>query len=63
MISNLEKVYYCGRVGIEIWSDGAKYEGEFKEGKKNGKGKFVWNDNSTYEGDFRDNSLEGYGII
>ena len=33
MISNLEKVYYCGRVGMEIWSDGAKYDGEYKNGR------------------------------
>jgi hypothetical protein len=48
--------------GKEIWNNGAEtYEGEFVDGKKNGKGKFSWSDGSYYEGDFVDGLFEGYG--
>ena len=47
---------------MEVWPDGAKYEGEYKYGKKEGKGKFHWSDGSSYEGDFLNNNIHGYGI-
>ena len=28
--------------GVEKWPDGSKYEGSYKNGMKDGKGKFVW---------------------
>ena len=37
---------------METWPDGAKYEGEYKEGKKNGKGTLNFADGSKYIGDF-----------
>ena len=37
------------------------YDGEFFEGKKQGKGKFQWADGSSYDGDFIDDRLEGKG--
>ena len=51
------------KIGIESWIDGTNYEGQYKDGKKNGKGRFVWSDQSIYEGKLKDNMLEGYGII
>ena len=30
--------------GSEIWSDGAKYTGNYKEGKKHGYGVYHWVD-------------------
>ena len=42
--------------------DGSIYQGQFKDGKKNGKGKITWRDNSYYEGDFVNNYYEGYGV-
>lgn len=42
---------YHGK-GVETWNnDSVKYEGDFAEGKKTGKGRFEFNDN-YYEGDF-----------
>ena len=41
--------------------DGAKFEGEYRNGNKNGKGHFKWADGSTYEGDFVDNNIHGKG--
>ncbi len=48
-------------VGIETWPDGAKYEGAYIEGKKQGRGIFVWADSSRYEGEFKDNNIHGKG--
>ncbi len=49
------------RVGTERRPEGTVYEGEFRAGKKNGRGRFTWTDGSYYEGEFRDNELEGEG--
>jgi hypothetical protein len=44
---------YHGK-GVETWNYGSiKYEGEFDEGKKTGKGRFEF-DGNYYEGDFAD---------
>lgn len=48
---------------METWIDGAKYEGNYYEGSKHGKGKFSWADGATFEGDFRNNNIEGVGNI
>ena len=36
--------------GIQVWPDGAKYEGEWRFNKANGKGKFWHADGDVYEG-------------
>ncbi len=48
-------------VGTETWPDGAKYEGDYVEGKKQGRGTFKWADGSCYSGEFYDNNIHGYG--
>jgi hypothetical protein len=47
--------------GEEIYPDGSKYIGEFKNGMKNGKGKLKYADGTYYEGSFQDNHFDGYG--
>jgi len=37
--------------------DGAVYEGDFKEGKANGKGKMTPPDGTVYEGDFKEGKM------
>ena len=59
----MEKVNTQINIGVEKWPDGAVYEGEYKNAKKNGFGKFLWADGSSYEGNFKDNMLEGKGNI
>ena len=44
-----------------MWPDGAKYEGEYNNGMKHGKGTFHWADGSIYKGDFADNHIDGEG--
>ena len=43
------------------YRNGAKYEGQFLENKKHGKGKIEFETGDTYEGDFKDNKFNGYG--
>ena len=48
-------------MGKEIWPDGAVFEGQFVEGKKNGPGVFQWCDGSIFKGNFMDNNINGRG--
>ena len=56
--------------GVMIYKNGAKYEGEWKDDKKNGKGVFTSahyfncrkNVGMKYEGEFRNDKFEGFGI-
>jgi hypothetical protein len=55
-MSNME-----GR-GMEIWSDGRKYEGDFKNGKKDGEGTFEWPNGNKYIGSWKKGKQHGIGI-
>jgi hypothetical protein len=46
---------------LETWPDGASYQGDYVEGKKDGVGMFTWADGSTYDGQFIENNIEGQG--
>jgi hypothetical protein len=46
-MSNME-----GR-GIETWNDGRRYEGDFKNGKKDGEGTFEWPTGVKYIGSWK----------
>ena len=39
--------------GIETWADGRRYEGDFKNGKKDGEGTFEWPNGIKYIGSWR----------
>lgn len=41
---------------------GHVYEGEFRNDKREGKGKMIWPDGDEYEGDFLANNITGQGI-
>ena len=46
--------------GVDI-SSGAKYEGDFKDDKKQGQGKITFESGDTYEGGFENNTFNGQG--
>ena len=46
---------------MEKWPDGSVFVGQYKEGKKNGLGKYEWADGAIYEGEWEDNEIAGYG--
>ncbi len=47
----------------EAYPDGSRYEGEKKEEKKHGKGKYWLVDGSYYEGEWRADRMEGRGSM
>ncbi|KAK1384355.1 MORN repeat-containing protein 1-like [Heracleum sosnowskyi] len=50
------------REGVEFYSNGDFYEGEFYKGKCNGSGVYNYFVNGRYEGDWIDGKYDGYGI-
>ena len=48
--------------GIQLWIDGAKFLGCWKNGKACGKGKLIHADGDVYDGDWLDDKPSGYGI-
>ena len=63
-----------GGIGVEIWQD-ASYFGEFKNGQKEGIGRYIWknkslngfgvyyfSDGRKYCGEWNNNYMEGFGI-
>jgi len=48
--------------GIQIWKDGSRYEGYWKNDKANIKGKLIHADGDIYEGEWEDDKANGYGI-
>ena len=58
--SNIDNERY-GR-GIQIWMDGSKYEGYWKNDKANVRGKLIHADGDIYEGEWVDDKAEGYGV-
>ena len=49
--------------GILLTINGEYYEGEFKKGKKDGKGKLIYKNGTEYIGDFKNNRHHGYGQL
>ena len=49
--------------GTFEWTDGKKYIGEFKDGKRNGQGTFTWPSGTKYVGEFKDGKMHGKGIL
>ncbi|XP_074263562.1 uncharacterized protein LOC141586287 [Silene latifolia] len=48
--------------GVEFYSNGDYYEGEFNRGKSNGNGVYNYNVKGRYEGEWVEGRYEGYGI-
>jgi len=38
-----------------------RYEGEYRDGKENGRGVYVWASDNRYEGEWRDGKAHGFG--
>jgi len=55
--------YIIEGVGILTYSDGDKYEGEWKDGQKNGQGTYTWSNGNKYVGEFKNGKQHGQGIF
>ena len=53
--------------GVFTWPNsshsGVTFEGEFKNGKMHGLGKYTWSDGSFYEGELKDGKRHGAGLF
>ena len=45
--------------GVYTWPDGRKYEGEYKDDKKDGEGIYTWPDGKKYDGGWKDSKQHG----
>ncbi|KAG8376621.1 hypothetical protein BUALT_Bualt09G0082500 [Buddleja alternifolia] len=60
---------YCGALlgtvpegsGNYVWSDGCKYEGEWRCGMRHGRGKLQWPSGALYDGEFSGGYMHGTG--
>ena len=50
-------------VGSLTYSDGDKYEGKWKDGKKHGQGTFTWSNGNKYVGEFKNGTQNGLGSL
>lgn len=48
--------------GIQVWLDGSKYEGYWKNDKANIRGKLIHADGDEYEGEWLEDKADGYGV-
>ena len=48
--------------GIKYYSNGNRYEGEFKNDNKDGYGIYLYSNGDKYEGERKNNKRDGYGI-
>jgi hypothetical protein len=48
-------------IGVFIWSNGDRYEGEYSMGTRSGQGSFIWADGKRYDGEFKDDARSGVG--
>ena len=47
----------------DVYADGDKYVGEFKDGNKNGQGTYIYANGNTYVGEFKDDERNGQGVF
>lgn len=45
-----------------VWEDKSKYEGDWKDGMRHGKGTFYYTNGDKYVGDWKDDVQDGKGI-
>ncbi|XP_032381753.1 ankyrin repeat and MYND domain-containing protein 1 isoform X2 [Etheostoma spectabile] len=49
-------------LGVQEWPDGSRYEGEYVNGFKHGRGKYTWKNGEFYEGSFYKDYRHGDGL-
>ena len=49
--------------GVMVWPDGARFDGELRESKFDGRGKFWWANRDVYEGAWREGQRHGTGTL
>ena len=49
--------------GEQVWDDGSRYEGYWKNDMANGKGRLTYENGEVYEGQWENDVKHGYGIF
>ena len=49
--------------GTLNYSDGSRYEGEHRDGKRHGRGTYIWADGNRYEGEWHEDKMHGQGTM
>ena len=62
-IGEFEQDLITPKKGILLTINGEYYEGEFMNGKKDGRGKLIYKNGTEYIGDFKNNRHNGYGQL
>lgn len=64
-----EKVYIINNIGVFVYNNGAKYDGDWENGKRSGKGNdflmlgiYHYSNGDKYQGDFVNDKKNGIGI-
>jgi hypothetical protein len=47
--------------GIQIWQDGSRYEGYWRNNRACGRGRLIHSDKDIYEGEWLNDKAHGYG--
>lgn len=50
-------------LGIFFYRDGGKYEGEWVQNRRHGRGKMIYADGNVYEGDWQEDKRDGPGVL
>jgi hypothetical protein len=48
--------------GVQIWPDGSRYDGFWRDGMANGYGRLVHAEGDVYEGEWTEDKANGYGV-
>jgi hypothetical protein len=48
--------------GVQIWSDGSRYDGFWRDGMANGYGKLVHAESDFEKGEWTEDKAYGYGV-
>eukprot|EP01087_Luapelamoeba_hula_P025163 TRINITY_DN984_c0_g1_i1.p1 TRINITY_DN984_c0_g1~~TRINITY_DN984_c0_g1_i1.p1 ORF type:complete len:936 (-),score=180.49 TRINITY_DN984_c0_g1_i1:27-2834(-) len=49
--------------GAYSWSNGNRYEGEWRDDHRHGRGRMIYADGDRYEGDWKEGKKHGFGIV
>ena len=49
--------------GTLNYSDGSRYDGEHRDGKRQGRGTYTWADGNRYEGEWHEDKMHGQGTM
>ena len=62
LVTGANEVSTKDRRGVQIWPDGSRYDGFWRDGMANGQGRLVHAEGDVYEGEWTDDKANGFGV-